>query len=88
MCGLKISFSSLTDNLFVLRICEFLIFTIGQGKEECFISQPLAKLYSFVVPVALVLLFNLLALGHTVSRIVKTRKVYADLIDLFSFDHV
>ncbi|XP_022799580.1 adhesion G-protein coupled receptor G6-like [Stylophora pistillata] len=46
----------------------------GQGKEECFISQPLAKLYSFVVPVALVLLFNLLALGHTVSRIVKTRK--------------
>ncbi|KAL9971181.1 hypothetical protein ACROYT_G023673 [Oculina patagonica] len=46
----------------------------GQGEEECFISQPQALLYSFVLPVALMLIFNLYALGHTVFHIVKTRK--------------
>ncbi|KAL9971193.1 hypothetical protein ACROYT_G023689 [Oculina patagonica] len=46
----------------------------GQGGEECFISQPRALLYSFVLPVALLMIFNLYALGHTVIHIVKTRK--------------
>ncbi|KAL9971188.1 hypothetical protein ACROYT_G023681 [Oculina patagonica] len=46
----------------------------GQGDEECFISQPQAILYSFVLPVALLLTFNLFALGHTVICIVKARK--------------
>ncbi|KAL9971183.1 hypothetical protein ACROYT_G023676 [Oculina patagonica] len=46
----------------------------GEGEEECFISQPQAILYSFVLPVALLLIFNLFALGHTVFHIVKTRK--------------
>ncbi len=47
----------------------------GQGEEECFISQPQALLYSFVLPVALLMFFNLYALGHTVVHIIKTRKV-------------
>ena len=47
----------------------------GQGTDECFISQHQAILYSFVLPVALVMLFNLYALGHIVIHIVKTRKV-------------
>ncbi|KAL9971187.1 hypothetical protein ACROYT_G023680 [Oculina patagonica] len=46
----------------------------GQGDEECFISQPKAILYSFVLPVALLITFNLFALGHTVICIVKARK--------------
>lgn len=47
----------------------------GKGKEECFISQPKAILYTVIVPVALLMIFNLFALGHTVIYIVKTRKV-------------
>ncbi|KAL9971189.1 hypothetical protein ACROYT_G023684 [Oculina patagonica] len=46
----------------------------GQGEEECFISQLQALLYSFVLPVALLMIFNLIALGHTVVHIIKTRK--------------
>ncbi|XP_078373674.1 uncharacterized protein LOC144657238 [Oculina patagonica] len=46
----------------------------GQGDEECFISQPKAILYLFVLPVALLITFNLFALGHTVICIVKARK--------------
>ncbi|KAL9971182.1 hypothetical protein ACROYT_G023674 [Oculina patagonica] len=46
----------------------------GQGEQECFISQPRALLYSFVLPVALMLIFNMIALGHTVIHIIKTRK--------------
>ncbi|KAL9971179.1 hypothetical protein ACROYT_G023671 [Oculina patagonica] len=46
----------------------------GQGDEECFISQPQAILYSFVLPVTLLMIFNLYALGHTVIHIIKTRK--------------
>lgn len=46
----------------------------GQGEEECFISQPQAILYSFVLPVALVIIYNMFALGHTTIHIVKTRK--------------
>ena len=64
----------------------FCVFAIGQGAEVCFISHPQAKLYSFVLPVALLLVFNLLALGHTVSHILKTRKVYVNLFNLFYFD--
>lgn len=47
----------------------------GQGEKECFISQPQALLFSFIVPVALLMLFNLFALGNTTTHIVKTRKV-------------
>jgi len=46
----------------------------GQGADECFISQPRALLLSFVLPVALLMVFNLFALGHIVIHIVKTRK--------------
>ncbi|KAJ7393383.1 hypothetical protein OS493_006354 [Desmophyllum pertusum] len=46
----------------------------GLGEEECFISQPRAILYSFVLPVALLMVFNLFAFGHTVIHIVNTRK--------------
>jgi len=46
----------------------------GQGEKECFISQPQALLFSFIVPVALLMLFNLFALGNTTIHIVKTRK--------------
>ena len=46
----------------------------------CFISEPQGLLYSFVLPVALLLLFNVFALGHTVIHIVKTRKVVRPLI--------
>ena len=54
---------------------SFLFKITGQGTDECFISQRQAILYSFVLPVALVMLFNLYALGHIVIHIVKTRKV-------------
>ena len=47
----------------------------GQGEAYCFIAEPKAILSSFVVPVALILVFNLFALVHTVLHIVKTRKV-------------
>ena len=53
----------------------FLFYITGQGADECFISQPRALLLSFVLPVALLMVFNLFALGHTVIHIVKTRKV-------------
>ncbi|XP_078373687.1 adhesion G protein-coupled receptor L3-like [Oculina patagonica] len=46
----------------------------GQGEEECFISQPQAILYSFVLPVTLLIIFNMFALGHTVIYIVNSRK--------------
>ncbi|XP_044178528.1 LOW QUALITY PROTEIN: uncharacterized protein LOC122960408 [Acropora millepora] len=46
----------------------------GQGEAYCFIAEPKAILSSFVVPVALILVFNLFALVHTVLHIVKTRK--------------
>ncbi|XP_067051044.1 uncharacterized protein [Acropora muricata] len=46
----------------------------GQGEAYCFIAEPKAILYFFVVPVALILVFNLFALVHTVLHIVKTRK--------------
>ncbi|XP_078373665.1 uncharacterized protein LOC144657232 isoform X1 [Oculina patagonica] len=46
----------------------------GQIEDNCFISQPQAILYLLVLPVALLMLFNLFALGHIVFHIVKTRK--------------
>ncbi|XP_044178131.1 LOW QUALITY PROTEIN: uncharacterized protein LOC122960179 [Acropora millepora] len=46
----------------------------GQDQAYCFIAEPKAILSSFVVPVALILVFNLFALVHTVLHIVKTRK--------------
>jgi len=52
-----------------------LLKSTGQGEEDCFISQPQAILYLFVLPVALVMIFNLFALGHTTIHIVRTRKV-------------
>ena len=53
----------------------FLFYITGQGADECFISQSRALLLSFVLPVALLMVFNLFALGHIVIHIVKTRKV-------------
>ncbi|XP_015752352.1 PREDICTED: adhesion G-protein coupled receptor G2-like isoform X1 [Acropora digitifera] len=49
---------------------------VGYGQDEayCFIADRKAILYFFVVPVALILVFNLFALVHTVLHIVKTRK--------------
>ncbi|XP_067051036.1 uncharacterized protein [Acropora muricata] len=49
---------------------------VGYGQDEayCFIAEPKAILSSFVVPVALILVFNLFALVHTLLHIVKTRK--------------
>ena len=38
-------------------------------------SQPQAIFYSFVLPVVLLMIFNLFALRHTVIHIVITRKV-------------
>lgn len=52
----------------------------GQGEAACFISEPQGLLYSFVLPAALLLLFNVFALGHTVIHIFKTRKVVRPLI--------
>ncbi|XP_068753649.1 uncharacterized protein [Montipora capricornis] len=46
----------------------------GEGEAYCFISKPEAVLYSFVAPIALIMLFNAFALVHTVLHIVKTRK--------------
>ena len=66
--------SSRNTKLIVNLLCALLKRT-GQGEDECFISQPQAILYSFVLPVALLMIFNLFALGHTVVHIIKTRKV-------------
>ncbi|XP_068753665.1 adhesion G-protein coupled receptor G2-like [Montipora capricornis] len=46
----------------------------GEGEAYCFISKPKAVLYFFVAPIALIMLFNVFALVHTVLHIVKTRK--------------
>lgn len=46
----------------------------GLGKEDCFISENRAKIFSFIFPVGLILIFNLFALGHTSFHILKTRK--------------
>ena len=52
----------------------------GRGETECFISESRAKAFSLVLPVALLMLFNLIALGHTVVHIVETRKVIKSFI--------
>ena len=58
-----------------LELTEALLKSTGQGEEECFIPQPQALVYSFIVPVTLIMIFNLFALGHTTIHIVSTRKV-------------
>ena len=60
----------------------------GQGAEECFISQPRALLYSFVLPVALLMIFNLFALGHIVIRKNKKGEENHDTISLITFSRV
>ena len=54
-------------------------FFTGQGEAACFISRRQAILYAFVLPVALLMLFNIFALGHTILHIVRTRKVTKSL---------
>ena len=54
-------------------------FLTGQGEAACFISRRQAILYAFVLPVALLMLFNIFALGHTIVHIVRTRKVTKSL---------
>ncbi|XP_031572058.1 adhesion G protein-coupled receptor E3-like [Actinia tenebrosa] len=46
----------------------------SRGDEYCYINNPYAKLYTVVVPVGVILLYNCVALCHTVIHIKNVRK--------------